>query len=114
MGTLNYIIQGTTLIVYFKGEVTLHTSSGLRAEIEDLLVHEDVENLVIDLSDVEFIDSSGIGMLVALKTKTTSRNNTLFLLNPSPQVSTTIDLVHLTGFFQILHGDDAILTLLPD
>jgi len=114
MGTLDYLVQGTTLIVYFSGEVTLHTSSDLREQIEDFLTRIDVEHLVIDLSRVEFLDSSGIGMLVALKTKITSRNNSIFLLNPSAQVSTTLELVHLTQFFQILHGDDAILNILPD
>lgn len=114
MDSLTPIQQGTTLLVHFNGEVTLSSASSLRAEVEAYMEQNRIDHLVIDMQHVDFIDSSGVGMLVALKTQMASRSKSLFLLNPSGQVRSTINLVHLSSFFQILEGDDEILDLLPE
>ncbi len=114
MDTLKATLNGTTLLVHFAGELTLRSSSTLREKLQNYMDAHTVEHLVIDLSQVEFIDSSGIGMLVALKTRLTSNHKSLFLLSPSPQVQSTIALVHLGSFFQILDSDDDVLAIIPD
>ncbi|GFM33782.1 STAS domain-containing protein [Desulfovibrio subterraneus] len=114
MDSLNPIQQGTTLLIQFKGEVTLNTAPDLRTKIESFVERERIEHLVADMQEVTFIDSSGVGMLVALKTKMASKSKSLFILNPSAQVRSTLGLVHLSNFFQILEGDEGILDILPE
>jgi anti-sigma B factor antagonist len=52
------------VVVAVSGEIDLHTSGRLRDEFDGLDVTS-VERLVVDLSDVGFIDSTGLGVLVA-------------------------------------------------
>ncbi|GFM35383.1 STAS domain-containing protein [Desulfovibrio psychrotolerans] len=114
MGTLTITRQATALIVQLYGELTLQTAPDFRKDIESAVNDNQTEYLVLDLSKVSFIDSSGIGMLVALKTQMTNRSISVFLLNPSEQARTTLQLVQLTSFFHILTGEDAMLTILPE
>lgn len=105
MGTVTPVFYDSTLLVHFIGEVTIATSASMRQSVLECLTQQPVTHVVIDLSNVEFMDSSGIGMLVALKTRLEHGAKALFLLNPSPQVSSTINLVQLGSFFHVLTGE---------
>lgn len=57
--------EDATVVVTPNGEVDAGTAPQLRAVLDDLLV-QGFHNFVIDLSEVDFIDSSGIATLVQL------------------------------------------------
>ncbi len=97
----------------FLGEITLDITSDLKEKIEGVLADSDVSNIVVDLSRISFLDSSGIGFLVALNTKLKGLGKKMFLFKPSTQVKKTLELVQLASFFQMLDDDDDLLTLLP-
>lgn len=61
---MNYPVstQGSFAIVSLTGEVDLHTSPKARQQILDQLTAG--RNVLVDLSQVEYIDSSGIASLV--------------------------------------------------
>jgi anti-sigma B factor antagonist len=46
------------------GEVDLSTAPGLRARIDEL-IRDGIRSLVVDLTDVGFMDSSGLSVLVS-------------------------------------------------
>ncbi len=52
------------VVVAVSGEIDLYTSGRLREALDDLDIAS-VRRLVIDLSAVDFIDSTGLGLLVA-------------------------------------------------
>jgi len=55
-------------LVVAGGEIDLHTAPHLRAQIHEVLAEPGVTQLVIDLTDATFLDSSALGVLVgALK-----------------------------------------------
>ncbi len=51
---------------------------------------------VIDLSGVTFMDSAGVGWLIAMDSIGRERQGTVRLLRPSPRVD---ELLHLSGLF---------------
>lgn len=53
-------------LVQISGEIDAHTAPELRAHLLDLLRSGD-RHLVVNLDGVEFIDSSGLGVLVAVR-----------------------------------------------
>ena len=51
--------------ISFSGEITLDNSLIFKEEIKNYLVDKGIYFLIIDLNEVEFIDSSGLGMLIS-------------------------------------------------
>lgn len=56
--------NGKTLVVFISGEIDHHSASDLRTQIDDAIKNKNVENLVIDLSRIAFMDTSGIGLIM--------------------------------------------------
>jgi anti-anti-sigma factor len=76
---------GTTQIVSLDGEVDLHTAPILVAVV-DSAFGADPETLVVDLSGVRFIDSTGIHALLDAHDRATAREVRLVLLPAAPEV----------------------------
>ena len=57
--------RGTALLVTMKGELDLLTAPIFRAQVDqELETYERLANLILDLSEVDFIDSSGLGAIL--------------------------------------------------
>lgn len=59
-------------------------------------------NIEIDLSQTAFIDSSGLGALIALHKKASSCHGKLLLLRPQPAVQQIIELTRLDRLFEVI------------
>ena len=52
------------IIAYLSGEIDHHTAKTVREEIDTLLFGKRPRELSLDFSDVKFMDSSGIGLII--------------------------------------------------
>jgi len=102
MQGLDAELRGEVLLITCPGEITFENTTELRAFVEGKLADKAYNALVMDLSGVPFIDSSGIGMLVALNSKVYSAGKKLYLLTPTEQVRKTLELVKLSSFFDFI------------
>ncbi|MER5854532.1 STAS domain-containing protein [Streptomyces sp. NPDC059688] len=73
--------QGEWAVLRVSGELDLMTSPVLRQHVHDV-VAEGSHDLVVDLSDVFFCDSSGVGVLVAARRLLRSCQGRLRLILP--------------------------------
>ena len=64
--------------------------------------------VVIDLSDVTFMDSSGIGFLVSANTRMRSAGRAFYLYRLSKPVEKTLGLVQLLQFFKVIADETAL------
>ncbi|MFH0777218.1 MAG: STAS domain-containing protein [Candidatus Eisenbacteria bacterium] len=64
-------------------------------------------NFVIDLKEVKAINSTGLGVLVALYTAVTSKNGEMVLTNVSKPVLSTMRVVRLDQVFRIADEGEA-------
>ena len=60
--------QGSAAVLTLAGDVDMHTVQSVVQPVEELL-RDPPHDLVVDLSGVEFIDSSGIALLVKVYTR---------------------------------------------
>ncbi|WP_232662640.1 anti-sigma factor antagonist [Pseudonocardia sp. TRM90224] len=60
---------GSAVVVAVHGELDLHTAPALMAAVDDALGNAALDAVVIDLSDVEFLGSSGLGVLANIATR---------------------------------------------
>lgn len=86
-----------------------HNSGELKAEMLKLF-DEGKNNIVINLAEVRFVDSSGLGSLVSGFKNASARNGNLKLCGLQPQVKSMFELTRLHRVFEIFPGVDEALT----
>lgn len=64
-----------------------------------------VKSIVIDLSQTAFLDSTGVGALIAMRNMMMRRRGTVHLLNPSPLVEQVLDLTRLHRVLDIVKSE---------
>lgn len=94
-----------TVVVAATGEVDLHTSSQLGRALEELAA-EGVRRVVVDLSDVTFVDSTGLHALLCGARQLERENGELIVVVPDPKVRRVFEI---TGFDRLI----SIVSSLP-
>ncbi|MGA9118763.1 MAG: STAS domain-containing protein [Bacteroidota bacterium] len=83
----------------------------LRRTSDDLAAKE-VKKLLIDLSNVDFLDSSGVGTLVSVQAIQKHRGCPVYLCGVRPQVLSVLTITHLAMLFEVFGTrEDALLRM---
>ena len=91
------VMDDDTTTVKCRGRIVSDTAAELKQLVRPMIPR--VRRIILDLSDVSFIDSSGLGTLVGLKVSAASAAYTsLELVNLSPLVK---ELLHTTKLSQL-------------
>ncbi len=93
-------LDGSYLLV-LAGELDLQTVDEVRVAGLSLIQHDGCTSLVIDLMDVSFIDSTGLGTLIALRNAAAAVTLPLSLQDPSDRVTRLLQLTALDQVFDI-------------
>lgn len=101
--------NGNRMIIFVQEErLDAHNSDQLKAEMNRLFAAGSKE-LIIDLKDVRFIDSSGLGVLVSGFKNASTRQGSLRLAGLQTQVRSMFELTRLHRVFDIFQSvDDAL------
>jgi anti-sigma B factor antagonist len=83
--------------VYVSGEVDLAARSTLRGRVGTQLTDHAIKRVVIDLSGVTFLDSSGIGALVGCRRLADENGKVLEVTGAQGQVKAVLDLTGVSG-----------------
>ncbi len=83
---------GRTLAVAIAGELDHHNAAGLRESMDNELLTGGANNLIIDLSRLELMDSSGIGLIMGRYKLVNSLGGKLCVSGASPSVNKVIEL----------------------
>lgn len=98
---LNIMEQGEVVKIEIQEErMDAHNSSDLKEQMLQLF-DEGKCNLIIDLSEVRFVDSSGLGALVSGFKNASAREGSLKLCSLQPQVRSMFELTRLHRVFEI-------------
>ncbi len=89
------IRQSDTGVFIVTGEIDAHSAPALEAR----LAEAPSGNVVLDMSGVEFIDSSGLRVLVTQQQQRTAHGHQFAVADPSVCVQRLFDMVGLTEFF---------------
>ena len=84
-----------SLVVILKGEIDHHGAVRVRTELDELIVRERPESVVFDLSGIEFMDSSGLGLMMGRYALLQKIGGTLRLKNPNERISKIFELANL-------------------
>lgn len=107
---LNILEQGDIVQIEVQEErMDAHNSGDLKEQM--LQLFDDGKcNLIIDLTAVRFVDSSGLGALVSGFKNASARDGSLKLCCLQPQVRSMFELTRLHRVFEIFPSVDEALT----
>lgn len=89
--------DGNRLLV--RGEIDAHTAPRLGRALDDT-----DGDIILDLSETDFVDSSGLRVLVQQHQAFAARNASLVIADPSTAVERVFQLSSLDDFFDIRHN----------
>jgi anti-sigma B factor antagonist len=100
---------GQYAVVAARGELDLTTVAEFRETLGGLIVDGQV-NLVVDLQDVTFIDSMGLGALVGARRKAHALRGSFAIACRNP---TVLRVFRLTGLDRVFTLHDDIASAMP-
>jgi anti-sigma B factor antagonist len=96
--------DGGVTIITVRGDLVIGDAETSFKKAVTRLLEEGRVNLLIDLSSVGFLDSSGLGALVRALTNTQKEGGQTKLLNAGPQIRKLLQMTKLDSVFEI-HED---------
>jgi anti-sigma B factor antagonist len=113
LGLVTDTLAGVPLLEV-TGEVDLHTAPRLQAALEPLLAAAGPHrpDLVVDLSAVTFLDSTGLGELVAAHKVLVSRGARLHLISGNDRVGRLLAITGLDGVLDVHPDREVVLAAL--
>lgn len=101
---LSMDIIGNSLIVKLKGELDHHSSESTRMKIDSNFNGKNLINMIMDLNELTFMDSSGIGLIMGRYKNVTERNGELIIVCKNNVINRILDMSGLLNIIK-LHED---------
>ncbi len=99
--------DGETLVFALNGTLDLATAPTVRAALLDA-IDKSNHNLIVDLSQLEFLDSTGLGVLIGAHRRTAEHNGTFRLVISDGPISRLLNITGLIAVFSVYRSlDDA-------
>lgn len=102
--------HGKVTVVDLSGKVTIGEGDIKLRQAVGTLLDEGRKHLILNLGGVSYMDSAGIGELVACYKRATEKGASLKLLNPNGKVQDLLILTKLQEIFDIYQDEREALT----
>lgn len=96
MAKICFVPASGALACYLSGEIDHHAAQGLRREIDAQIDARMPELLTLDFSDVTFMDSSGVGLILGRSRYMASLGGRVTVQNPPAAVRRMLELAHIS------------------
>ena len=92
-------------ILDIQGEIDLYSAPEIKDKIQGF-INEKKYNVIINLGEVSYIDSSGIGALISSLSSLKKSNGGMKIINVLSTVRKVFELTKLVSFFEIYDSED--------
>ncbi|HEX4541476.1 MAG TPA: STAS domain-containing protein [Acidimicrobiales bacterium] len=92
--------RGNYAVLAVRGEVDVYTAPRLRERLIEL-VSQGSHQVVVDLEGVDFLDSTGLGVLVGGLKRLRSHDGDMILVCTQPRILKVFEITGLTKVFSI-------------
>lgn len=111
---LNYRVekQDKAHYLYIQGDLIGDEVGPRMVELVSDAINEGVKTFVVDLSEVRYISSSGIGLLITMLTKMRNVGGEVYLASPSEHVKKLLIITKLNNIFTVFESmEEAVVKL---
>jgi anti-sigma B factor antagonist len=98
-------ISGDVVILYCAGRLVFgDETAAFRERVKNILLG--AQQIVVNLSGIEYIDSGGLGTLVGMLASTRNRHGEIKLVRPNQRVADLLQRTRLNTVFKSYESDD--------
>ena len=94
------------IVVYLQGHLDVHLSADIEKEINNLIKEQPNTHLLLNLSGVEYMSSSGLRIFVSTMRILKESNRKLKLCNMNSAVKKIFEVVELMDMFEIYESEE--------
>jgi anti-sigma B factor antagonist len=105
-------IKSKTLILRIAGDLIGEDNGTRLVEAVNEAVSHQLLTCIIDISELRYINSSGIGVLITILTKFRNKGGEVFLMKPSENVKKLLVITKLNAIFNIVQSEQEALGML--
>ncbi len=98
---------GSMLTVRIRGEIDHHTAASIRREVDARLFERKPKKLILDLSAVSFMDSSGLGLIMGRLSLVRELGGDLVVWNPGREIRAILSLAGMERMVRIEYPPEA-------
>ena len=102
-------IKQDTIIIHLSGDLIGENGGPGILSIASEAIQQKINSCIIDISDLRYINSSGIGVLITVLTKFRNKGGEVYLLNPSESVKKLLVITKLNAIFQVIHSVEEVI-----
>lgn len=103
------IMQNGVLLIVFSGDLDLKSADRYREKIDEAIVRTNAQYLVFDLSEVDFIDSSGLGMMLGRYKRIKQKGGRVALCGIHQQLDRMIEVSGLRSLMPVYESREAAM-----
>ena len=96
---INSKVYNNTLYVVLCGELDEYSAEHARITLDDIFSGGEFSQIIIDLSELEFMDSTGIGILIGRYKKLNKSNIPSYIRGANCQIEKVLEL---SGLYSIM------------
>lgn len=104
-------ISANTLILRITGDLIGEDNGTQLIEAVNEAVSHKVVTCIVDISELRYINSSGIGVLITILTKFRNKGGEVYLMNPSDSVKKLLAITKLNAIFHIVKSEQEAIAL---
>lgn len=93
--------QDDVMTCIIRGDVDHHSARPIRAQIDEALYQKRPSRMEMDLSHVDFMDSSGLGLILGRFSKASEIGTEFVLRNPNAGVTKILDIAGIGRMIKI-------------
>jgi len=98
---INVSIADETATIYLVGHFSFKSHIEFKSVYKSQIANSRINQIVVDLADVTYIDSSALGMLLMLRDQAQSTNKSLILSRPSVIAADSFNVANFSKLFNI-------------
>lgn len=102
---INFEKNNDILIAALNGELDHNSANEVRIKIDDRIDRDDITKVILNFSNVTFMDSSGIGAVVGRYKKVKNRDGKLCIAGTSKNVD---KIFNLAGLYKLINKYDTV------
>ena len=91
--------DGNRVTAAITGDIDHHAARGLREELDDVISRSRPELLIIDMENVGFMDSSGIGLILGRMRAVRANGGELLIKNARRDIA---EVIKISGLSQLI------------
>lgn len=98
--TVSFDLANNTWVIKPVGEVDIYTSPKMKEVLIDSLKEKDVD-ILIDCEEVDYVDSTGLGVLIGVLKRVRESGNDIIIINLKQNIRKLFDITGLDKVFII-------------